>query len=374
MLVEPDLDRGVLAAALQRHYGLAAGAMHFIPAGETAWCYRVTDERGRRWFLKLARPGAIEQARTEFALRLGGALADLGLSVPRPRPTRAGELWCWIGGLQVAVFEFIHGQPLRDQDLRAAAVARQAARLVAAVHAATPALAVRVPFVETFEVWTDGLRGCLAEIEPGTGGADELRAQARALVWPQRTALLGMLERLQALGDTARSRPRERVLCHGDLIGDNMLGDRGGRLWAVDWDGAALAPRNAIWPCSAARGSSGSLTITKATPGRMAWTRTWSPSSCCAATWMIWSTGWAPCSPPIGPRSSNAGTSTGCGGACRAGTRWRHASRTPAWCWRDGTDAAGSADACPGQVGRAWCRDVLIGLAGRLPVGWPKVA
>jgi spectinomycin phosphotransferase len=243
MLVEPDLDRGVLAAALQRHYGLAAGAMHFIPAGETAWCYRVTDERGGRWFLKLARPGAIEQARTEFALRLGGALADLGLSVPRPRPTRAGELWCWIGGLQVAVFEFIHGQPLRDQDLGAAAMARQAARLVAAVHAATPALAVRVPFVETFEVWTDGLRGCLAEIEPGTGGADELRAQARALVWPQRTALLGMLERLQALGDTARSRPRERVLCHGDLIGDNMLGDRGGRLWAVDWDGAALAPR-----------------------------------------------------------------------------------------------------------------------------------
>ena len=33
------------------------------------------------------------------------------------------------------------------------------------------------------------------------------------------------------------------MLCHGDLIGDNLQGDRGGRLWAVDWDGAALAPR-----------------------------------------------------------------------------------------------------------------------------------
>jgi spectinomycin phosphotransferase len=47
---------------------------------------------------------------------------------------------------------------------------------------------------------------------------------------------------VQALGDAARSRPREQVLCHGDLIGDNLLGDRGGRLWVVDWDGAALAP------------------------------------------------------------------------------------------------------------------------------------
>jgi hypothetical protein len=53
MFVEPDLGRGVLAAALNREYGLAAGAVRFIPVGETAWCYQVTDERGRRWFLKL---------------------------------------------------------------------------------------------------------------------------------------------------------------------------------------------------------------------------------------------------------------------------------------------------------------------------------
>jgi spectinomycin phosphotransferase len=67
--------------------------------------------------------------------------------------------------------------------------------------------------------------------------------EVRALVWPQRGALLGMLERVQALADAARSRPKQRVLCHGDLIGDNLLRDRAGRLWAVDWDGAALAPR-----------------------------------------------------------------------------------------------------------------------------------
>jgi spectinomycin phosphotransferase len=165
------------------------------------------------------------------------------LPVPRPQPTRAGELWCWLDGLRVAVFEFIDGEPLGDQDLRVAGVASQAARLVAEVHAATPALAVPVPFVETFEVWTDGLRACLAELAPGAGGAGGLGAEVRALVWPQRGALLGMQERLQALGEVARSQPRERVLCHGDLIGDNLLGDRGGRLWVVDWDGAGLAPR-----------------------------------------------------------------------------------------------------------------------------------
>jgi spectinomycin phosphotransferase len=240
MLVEPGLDGAMLAGALQRNYGLAVGAVRFLPAGETAWCYQVIDEGGRAWFLKLGRPGAIEPARAEFALELAGVLAELGLPVPRPRPTQTGERWCWLEGLRMALFELIDGQPLSDQDLRLPELTRQAGRLVAAVHAATPALALPIPFAETFEVWTDGLRRCLAELQPGAGG---LVTEARALVWPQRAALLAMQERIQALGEVARSQPRERVLCHGDLIGDNLLCDRGGRLWLVDWDGAALGPR-----------------------------------------------------------------------------------------------------------------------------------
>jgi spectinomycin phosphotransferase len=243
MLVEPDLDRAALAASLQRDYGLAASAMRFVPVGETAWCYQVTDERGGRWFLKLGQPGAIEPARAEFALQLGRALAQLGLPVPRPQPTRSGALWCWLEGLRLALFEFIDGQPLSDQDLSAAGLTQRVAGLAAAIHGATGALAVPVPAVETFEVWTDGLRRCLAELEASADGADGLVAEARALVCPQRVALLGMQQRVQALGDAVRSRPRELVLCHGDLRGDNLLGDRAGRVWLVDWDGAVLAPR-----------------------------------------------------------------------------------------------------------------------------------
>jgi spectinomycin phosphotransferase len=241
MLTEPELDLTVLAAALEREYGLGASDVRFVPAGETAWCYRVVDQRGGRWFCKLVRPGAIEPTRAEFALRLAGVLAGLGLPVPPPQPTRDGALWCWLDGLRVAVFGFVDGEPLSDQDLRLPGVAGQVARLVAAVHAATPALAV--PFAETFEVWAEGLHDCLAELERDAGRADRLRAEAHVLVWPQRRFLLAMQERVQALGKAACSRPWERVLCHGDLIGDNLLRDRGGRLWLVDWDGAALAPR-----------------------------------------------------------------------------------------------------------------------------------
>ena len=123
-------------------------------------------------------------------------------------------------------------------------MAGRVARLVAAIHAATPAPAVPVPSVERFEVAADELGRCLAAIDRQAGAAaDGLAAEARALVWPQRRALLDLVGRVQDLGAAAGARAQERVLCHGDLIGDNLLVDRGGRLWVVDWDGARLAPR-----------------------------------------------------------------------------------------------------------------------------------
>jgi spectinomycin phosphotransferase len=245
MLVEPDLDHRVLAAALDRHYGLAARTLRFVPAGETAWCYRVTDESGGRWFLKLTGPGAIEPARAELALALADALAELGLPVPRLRPTRSRRRWCRLAGLRAAVFDLVDGEPLDDQVLADPGMAGRVARLVAAIHAATPALAVPVPVVERFEVAAEELRRRLAALDPGAGPLGGLAAEARTLVWPRRRELLAMLERVQALGAAARARPHDRVLCHGDLIGDNLLVDRDGRLWVADWDGARLAPRDA---------------------------------------------------------------------------------------------------------------------------------
>jgi spectinomycin phosphotransferase len=242
MLVEPALERAAVAEALEREWGRTGSAVRFIPAGETSWCYAATDDQGGRWFVKLARPGAIAPARVEFAAVVSRALADLGSPVPRPLPTVAGTWWSWLHGLQMTVVEFVAGAPLSDHDLRSLEVLGQAARLVATIHGRAPALAMPIPFTETFEVWPDGLRSCLAHLQRGDA-ADGLVQEARELVWPHRAALLGRLERLQALGEAVRCRPEDPVLCHGDLIGDNLLRDRGGRLWLVDWDGAALAPR-----------------------------------------------------------------------------------------------------------------------------------
>ena len=252
MLGAPDVDPVVLTAALVREFGLSDSTLRSIPAGETSWCFEATNRRGGRWFVKLTPEGAIDAARAELALRLGGALADLGLPVPRPMMTRSGALWLRLEGLRLAVFEFVDGEPLRDHELSAAGTAGQVAQLMAAIHAAAPALAMPVP-AERFTVWADGLGRRLAELESVVAGSG-VPAEVRALVWPQRAALHSKVERLQALGKAARSRAGEQVLCHGDLIGDNLLRDRAGRLWAVDWDGAARAPRELDLALFAGRG------------------------------------------------------------------------------------------------------------------------
>jgi spectinomycin phosphotransferase len=252
MLGAPDIDSALLTAALIREFGLSDSTLSSVPAGETSWCFAASNRRGGRWFVKLTPEGAIEAARAGLALRLGRALADLGLPVPRPMLTCSGALWSRLEGLRLAVFEFVDGEPLSDHELSAAGTVDQVAELVAAIHAATPALAMPVP-AETFTVWADGVEQRLAELEFAVADSG-VPAEVRALVWPQRAWLLSMSERLRALGKAARSRAGEQVLCHGDLIGDNLLRDRAGRLWAVDWDGAARAPRELDLALFAGRG------------------------------------------------------------------------------------------------------------------------
>src|SRR5215213_2557648 len=218
MLGAPDVDPVVLTAALIREFGLSDSTLRSVPAGETSWCFAAADRSGGRWFVKLTPEGAIDAAR-----------AELGLPVPRPIMTRSGALWSRVEGLRLAVFEFVDGAPLPDHELWAAGTVDQVAQLVAAIHGATPALAMPVP-AERFTVWTDGLAGRLAELEFAVADSG-VPAEVRALVWPQRAWLLAMSERLQALGKAAWSRAGDPVLCHGDLISDNLLGDRVGRLW-----------------------------------------------------------------------------------------------------------------------------------------------
>jgi Ser/Thr protein kinase RdoA (MazF antagonist) len=108
-----------------------------------------------------------------------------------------------------------------------AAVLDQVGRTIAALHAATPELATVVLPRERFVIPV----------------ADKLRLHlSDRAVMPDRSAVMDQLERLEQLQSAVRRLPAQHVVSHADLIGDNILVDDDGRISALDWDTAYLAP------------------------------------------------------------------------------------------------------------------------------------
>lgn len=246
MRYEPAVDRGRLIEAVRDAYGVPAQDLAFVPEGFVAACYVVDGADGSRFFLKFwphLRVGQAAAERLHGSLLLTRALYDRGLvpNVSYPLPTRDGALWAEISGSPFAMFPLLPGRapPARLPP----ALWEEFARVVAAIHRATPALADVLPPRETFAIPNEAELGrCLTVVERiGSGERPGLRA-LRRLMLPRQADVLAQYGRLRRLQGVVRRLDGPFVLCHTDLGGNNMLVDDEGRLSVLDWDDAIVAP------------------------------------------------------------------------------------------------------------------------------------
>ena len=251
---EPPIDRERLIRDLRDAYGVSVERLTFVPVGYAAVCYVVEGEE-RRSFLKLWPDTNAARAiaeRLSVVLPLLRALQeqDLGARVPAPFQTRQGALWAESAGLPLAVFPFLTGRPAPPWRDVPPALRDEFARVVAAIHHATPTLADVLPPADNFAIpFEADLRRGLAALERDhPNGRAGLQAP-RDLVLPRRAEVVARLDQLRRLGAAARRLPGPSVLCHTDLGGDNMLVDERGGLAVLDWDNATLAPAEFdLWP------------------------------------------------------------------------------------------------------------------------------
>ena len=242
MREEPRIEHGPLRACLQEQYGLTPAAIDFLPIGRdlNAGVYRVVSEEGAPYLLK-AKSGEFYAA-SSIVPRY---LSDQGIEpVVAALRTTAEGLWAQAGEWTVLVYPYLEGNTgwtaMSDEHWKTTgAIFRRIHEL------AVPPAGFDGVRKETFD--PSGYTRSIANIDTclaTSGGRGRKPERALRESWAQhRPTIYALLTSLDKLSGELRSQTRPHVICHADLHPGNLLRDRAGQVFVVDWDDVMLAPR-----------------------------------------------------------------------------------------------------------------------------------
>jgi spectinomycin phosphotransferase len=242
MREEPRIAREMLRACLQEDYGLVPATIDFLPIGRdlNAGVYRVLSEEGARYLLKV-KAGEFYAA----SCVVPRYLADQGIaSVVAALPTRTKDLWARAGEWTVLVYAYLEGET------GWAAMTEEHWKTTGAIFRRVHDVALPPAGIDGVRRETLDPSGYARSIESvethvatsGGGGREPVQALREA--WAQhRSTIYALLVSLDKLAGVLRSQTKAHVICHADLHPGNLLRDRAGRVFVVDWDDLMLAPR-----------------------------------------------------------------------------------------------------------------------------------
>jgi hypothetical protein len=247
MKVEPIVDKSTIIETLRRQYGLRIEHLDFLPHSWLCSCYVVRCADGARYFLKLydvAGWAPFVATDLDFYLPLTHDLHARGIlpNIAYPIPTQDGRFRIHFGDYLPILFNFIEGRTLGYGALPDDVLAKLA-RLIGILHRDALGIAVEHPHIDRFDVvFESALLRSLEELEGLTAGARKGKQELRNLLLPRKNELLGLLDRLKELRELVKEAGKPPVVCHTDLHGGNLMVDKRGELYIVDWEGAIIAP------------------------------------------------------------------------------------------------------------------------------------
>jgi spectinomycin phosphotransferase len=255
MFAEPaGFDRVALAACLGSFWGLEVTQLCYAPVGFGTHHYRAAARDGAEWFVNvdelsskpwLGAPGEQVLSGLNRALGAAAALRDAGLEfVHAPLRHRDGGFAVPVdGGYAVSVYEFIDGSSHPYGNFPTDHERHWVLAALARVHAATPMLAAGLPAADSLtvpdrETFAQALRR-LGETWTGGPYAEPARSLLRRNV----TMIDGLFARYDALVPQVRATSSSWVVTHGEPHAGNVMRTTTGAMKLIDWDTAALGPR-----------------------------------------------------------------------------------------------------------------------------------
>lgn len=228
----PGLTTSELARVLRAHYAIDSATIEETETGQdvAAWRYRVDS----RYFVKVR---AAVDAR-DGAASLSRHLADAGVPhVVAPLRSKSGALTVQDGEHSLTVYPLIDGANGMDVGLTEDHW-RAFGSFVKSLHAVTlPAeLADRV----ASETYRPAELDVLSRVDTAASHQD---SEPAAFWNAHRDEIFALAARAEELGRALEERALPYMLCHCDLHTNNVLIDRDGGLWVIDWDEPTHAPK-----------------------------------------------------------------------------------------------------------------------------------
>jgi len=255
MFAEPTgFDRDELARTLRAEWGIEVSQLRYEPVGFGTHHYQALADDGTEWFVNVDELAAKTWLGTgdsqvisglEKALGTAAALRGVGLEfVHAPhRRTNGGFVAAITGGYAISLFSFIEGTShpygeFFDDHLR-----RKVLAALGNMHTATGKLPPDVPARDSLEVpQRQELFEALHDPRPvWTGGP--YAEPAGALIRTHTAEIRNRFAHYDALVPTVMSTSGGWVVTHGEPHAGNVMRTNDGDIRLIDWDTAALAPR-----------------------------------------------------------------------------------------------------------------------------------
>jgi spectinomycin phosphotransferase len=250
-----DLDRGQLEAVLERHWGLRAVELEYLPVGFGGHHWLAVDSRETRRFVTADDLDAGFQhgpdTNSAFvalgrAYRTAAVLRDEAKLdfVVAPLPDAEGAVIRRLDDrYAVTVWPFVEGESGSDGSYESANDRRQMGRILGRLHAATDRVPVALPRKDDFAVPSrEALAAAIRDLDrPWASGP--FAEPARQLLRGSASDVERRFREYDELASQLRGTSESWVITHGEPHSANVIRDVRGGLQLVDWDTTLFAPR-----------------------------------------------------------------------------------------------------------------------------------
>jgi len=218
---------------LRRHYGLTITSLTLLPLGADmhASVYKA-DTSEASYFVKLKRKAHDDLSATLLTLLHNGGIKEV---IP-PIKTIEGQLFQQMDDCTITVYPFIDGEngfcfSLTDEQwITLGKVLRK-------LHEFPLPAPIRDRIRK--ETYSPQRHEIVMEAKV----SDEAALKLQAFMKEHMTIIQRLVDRAQYLRQKAQEFSPPLVLCHSDIHGGNVLIDKKGALYIVDWDDPILAPK-----------------------------------------------------------------------------------------------------------------------------------